>query len=81
MMEQFILYPYQWLIMAIGLILIFAAIFYLTRSKKGKKENDPDNSYQGNHSHHSETSAPEKISEQHKNSQENHAIEEKKNRH
>jgi len=39
MMESFLIYPYNYIILGTGIILIVAAFVFITRSKKASKKN------------------------------------------
>lgn len=46
MMESFLIYPYNWIILIVGVVLVIGAFVYINRSKNNKgidkKEQDSD---------------------------------------
>ena len=41
MMEQFLMYPYNWVILLSGLVLVVGGILYLNRRRANKKADEP----------------------------------------
>jgi len=42
MMESFLMYPYNWVILIVGMVLVIGAFVYLSRSKNRKGNSDQE---------------------------------------